>query len=151
PFDGETKKAIVEVIPTYLRKILSSLSGKEEIAFDYKEGVFKTVRQMKKEFDDNKKRTALSAFSDEINEIKNLSKSFMFANVEDRRKFSDGIEKFFLKLAESDKLINPRPYKDKYGFTVDELSDLYDFEGDINQLKLFRQLILSLPKSQQMK
>ena len=34
PFDGMTRKAIIEVIPTYLSKILSTLTGKERDVFD---------------------------------------------------------------------------------------------------------------------
>ena len=41
-FDMVTRRSIVEVIPGYLSKILSSLNGKEEMAFDHKTGQFTT-------------------------------------------------------------------------------------------------------------
>jgi hypothetical protein len=51
-FDGVTKKAITEVIPTYLRKILSTLSGNEEMVFNYDTGQYKDVSEVAKEFYD---------------------------------------------------------------------------------------------------
>ena len=39
-FNGITQKAITEVIPTYLRKILAAVSGKNEMIFDYQAGKF---------------------------------------------------------------------------------------------------------------
>lgn len=38
PFDGQTKKAITEVIPDYLAHILSALNGSEPTKYDYKGG-----------------------------------------------------------------------------------------------------------------
>lgn len=45
PFDGITRKAIVEVIPTYLSKILAAVShSDEELIMDYEKGVFTTSK-----------------------------------------------------------------------------------------------------------
>ena len=39
PFDGITRKSIVEVIPTYLAKILSAISGdSDSVHFDFDKG-----------------------------------------------------------------------------------------------------------------
>lgn len=38
PFDGYTKRAITDVIPNLLSKILSSVSGGEELTYDYERG-----------------------------------------------------------------------------------------------------------------
>ena len=43
PFDGVTKRSIVEVIPTYLRKILSSVSGQQELIYDFNNGRWTTM------------------------------------------------------------------------------------------------------------
>jgi len=40
PFDGITKRAIVNVIPSLLGKILSALTGREETVYDYDKGGF---------------------------------------------------------------------------------------------------------------
>ena len=49
PFDGVTRKAIIEVIPTYLSKIYSAVSGKEESRFNYESGKFTKVSGLQKE------------------------------------------------------------------------------------------------------
>ena len=53
-FDGATREAIVNVIPTYLSSMVSLLSGKERTVYDYNKGVFKTMSQVKQEFQDNR-------------------------------------------------------------------------------------------------
>ena len=40
PFDGQTKKAITDVIPTYLSHILAAINGSEVSKYDYDRGVF---------------------------------------------------------------------------------------------------------------
>lgn len=49
PFDGMTRKSIIEVIPTYLRKILSAFTSTPELIYDYETGTFKTKKQIKDE------------------------------------------------------------------------------------------------------
>ena len=147
PFDGYVKKSITDVIPTYLRKILSALTGKEEMGFDYDKGTFGSVYQMKKDFDDQKERTVLNQFSDAISEIKDRANSFYIEDGVERNKFYKDIDSFFINLAKSNYLVNPTSTKDKNGNAVDELADVFKFKGD--QQKFFRQLILSLPKNMQ--
>ena len=53
-FDGATREAIVNVIPTYLSSMVSLLSGKERTVYDYNKGIFKTMSQVKQEFQDNR-------------------------------------------------------------------------------------------------
>lgn len=53
-FDGATREAIVNVIPTYLSSMVSLLSGKERTVYDYDKGIFKTISQVKQEFQDNR-------------------------------------------------------------------------------------------------
>lgn len=50
PFDGETKKAIVDVIPAYLARIESAISGMPERVYDGKTGKFKTIKEVQKEY-----------------------------------------------------------------------------------------------------
>lgn len=51
PFDGITKRAITDVIPYYLRKMTSYLSGGEEMVYDYQTGRWKTIRSVKQDYD----------------------------------------------------------------------------------------------------
>lgn len=148
-FDGYTKKAIVEVIPGYLSKILSALTGKEDVGFDYDQGTFKSVSSMKKDFNETEKRTVLNAYSDVLMELKERSKALDIRDREERKVFEEGIEKFFMNLTNQNHLINPRKLKDKDGFEVDELADVYRFNSSDEQ-RYFRQLVLSMPKHMQL-
>ena len=87
-FDGATREAIVNVIPTYLSSMVSLLSGKERTVYDYNKGVFKTMSQVKQEFQDN--RPKLDYEYERLAEI--LKKNMK----EDDRKNLD--EERFLKL-----------------------------------------------------
>ena len=68
---GEDSKALKVVIPTYLSKILSAMTGEAPKVFDYKTGRFVSSREVKAEF--NKSRnTAIGAASTDIkNEVLN--------------------------------------------------------------------------------
>ena len=63
PFDGETKKAIVDVIPAYLARIESAISGGPERIFDGRTGKFTTLNQIRQEYDDIKSRAARNSVS----------------------------------------------------------------------------------------
>lgn len=54
PFDGVTRKAIIEVIPTYLRKIHAELSGQKELIYDYQRGRFTTEDKIRDRFYDDR-------------------------------------------------------------------------------------------------
>lgn len=64
PFDGVTKKAITEVMPYYLRKMTSMLTGEDEKIFDYKTGKWTTIRAVQKRHNDWKNAGANSALSE---------------------------------------------------------------------------------------
>jgi len=146
PFDGVTKKAITDVIPTYLRKILATLSGKEEQAFDYEKGSFRSVFEMSKEFKKEQERTILSNFSDVIDEIKTRSEAFLIEDNKDRDAFREDIDKFFVKLAKTPYGVNPFNEKDAEGNTIDELKNVHQFKSNDMQ-RLFKQIVMSLPNN----
>ena len=150
PFDGYTRKAIVEVIPGYLRKILSAITDSKEIAFDYGKGEFRSIDDMKKEFKEKEKDTILSNYDDVRTELLERMNALHIESDQERKAFRDNIDNFFINLTKNDKLINPRKIKDKDGFSNDELINVYDF-GSSKQQDFFRQLVLSLPYNLQMK
>lgn len=49
-FDGVTKEAIINVIPTHLASIVSLLSGKERTTYNYEKGKFQTLSDAKNSF-----------------------------------------------------------------------------------------------------
>ena len=60
-WDGISRKALTEVIPTTLLKIYSVLSGEPEMRYDYKSGKFVTVGSIRKAVQDEEARAARNA------------------------------------------------------------------------------------------
>ena len=145
PFDGETKTAITEVIPAYLRKMLAVMTGKEEKVFDYNKRQFRSAHKIKEEYNNSIKNRALSPFNEVMSEMKNRLKAFEFEKRGDSEKLSKEVENFMFALSKTNG-INPNVYT-KNGEVIDELSDMYSGEHK----ELIRQLILSLPRNMQMK
>ena len=61
PFDGVTRKAIIEVIPTYLSKIYSAVSGKGETRYDYNRGRFTSLEKIQQEYNNMMDQSSISA------------------------------------------------------------------------------------------
>lgn len=56
-FNTIVQSAIVDVIPTYLRKIYATISGTKEMVFNYNSGKFSSVEDVQKKYDDRIKDT----------------------------------------------------------------------------------------------
>ncbi len=145
PFDGVTKKAITEVIPTYLKKILAAVSGQEEMTFDYDKGIYKKTSEMKKEFEDEQNKRARSGLSDVISDVKARAKAYEFADPNIQKAFQDGIDNFFTRLGKSGKFLNPIQDSEE------DYNDIYNFNGDAGLQRLFRSIMRSLDRSTIMK
>ena len=97
-WSGTDHQAITNVIPTLLRKILASVSGTQEIDFDYENGVFRKVKDMEDQFERDKKSRETSGFSDYKSGFKEFMDKNFAASREDKSKMSDEFEKFISKL-----------------------------------------------------
>ena len=93
PWTGKDHKALTEVIPTWLSKIYSGITGKGEQRFNYDSGKFENISDIKK-IKDKEYRNAVARANQSINEElnKNLNK-IRFSNDEDRKAIIDAIEK----------------------------------------------------------
>ena len=70
PFDGETKKAIVDVIPQYLARIESAVSGRPAQYYDGASGKYKTMREIHREYKQNQEAAwaqSISSIEDSFN------------------------------------------------------------------------------------
>ena len=61
PFDGITRQTIIEVIPGYLSRIESAITGRGERHYDSKTGTWKSAKQIQKEFEREKSDIIASA------------------------------------------------------------------------------------------
>lgn len=143
PFDGQTKKAIVDVIPTYLRKILSAVSSQPEIAMDWEKGEFRKLSDIKKEWDNTVRSTSTGAVSDIVSKMESRLNAIEFANREDKKALEKNMHKAISAILRSDAVPN-------LNANDDSLKDIYDM-GNSSSNRLLKQMIKSLSKSEQMR
>ena len=97
-WSGTDHQALTNVIPTLLRKIYASVSGTQEIGFDYNQGIFRTVKDMEDEASRDKMRRETGGYVDYKSGFKEfLNKNFAASGAE-KTKYSDDFEKFISKL-----------------------------------------------------
>ena len=137
-FDGITRKAIIDVIPTYLSKILSAVSGDEESRFDYENGKYVTRREIEENNNrilDNEARSAGMDMNDKFEEFVK-SQSGIESEREEMRKM---FQTFLKKSIENGDSYNPRTGDNASSFGLegeagDRITDflrglLYDENG----------------------
>ena len=73
PFDGITKRAITDVIPYYLRKMTSILTGEQEMVYDFQTGKWTSMRTVKQ----NHYNTVNSANRNAANTLTSIIESNM--------------------------------------------------------------------------
>lgn len=105
PFNGYSDKALTEVIPTYLRKILSAITGEKELIYNYKAGKFNTVDKIKAAYENDIDGTYSSVFYNKSKINEKLSK-FQF-NKRDQKVVDDDVNAFFRFLVDQGFFYNP--------------------------------------------
>lgn len=136
PFDGITKKSIVEVIPTYLSKILAALNGKPETRYNYEDGKFVTVKELKEQFGNMTKDSANRAAYDLDTVIRTKKKNLSFRDEKEQKQFEEDWEALKLYLFKNQKSFNTR---DK-SLTGKSFGLKGGMASDIN-VKLFQELL----------
>lgn len=139
PFDGVTRKAIIEVIPTYLSKIYSAVSGKEESRFNYEKGKFTSVSGLRKELQDVYDIYGNRASGDIRRSFNQMKKSFSFkGNAEREKAFDEDMKAFFDYHYRNAKVYNKKTGARTYG-----MKSQYSEEN----LALIQKMWEKLPKS----
>ena len=107
PFDNETKLAITEVIPSYLRDILAEISGKEKQVFDKQTMKFRNISELQNEIYGDIYSTIIRTFkSSDVG--KKLSNRQSRLDTDDQEKFEDLVNRLYLGLSRSSGEIDPR-------------------------------------------
>jgi len=100
PFDGITRKSIIEVIPGHLRRIEAILSGMgDERIYDYDKGKWTSASKLKSQYDSIADQHRNSAFSDLRNHAKRYTKTAGFSKSQ-KKKFDDDFELFLKQVYE---------------------------------------------------
>lgn len=63
PFDGKVRKSIIEVLPYYLRKMTSYITGEDERAFNFETGKWENIKHVQKELEDTEKSSVKSGMN----------------------------------------------------------------------------------------
>ncbi|MDD3122023.1 MAG: phage tail tip lysozyme [Candidatus Izemoplasmatales bacterium] len=139
PFDGVTRKAIIDVIPTYLSKIYTALSGKEERRFNYDTGKYVKISELREELGRVFQNESYYANSDMRRAFEDMKKSVSFKGDKKRESdFDKDMQKFFNYYFKNAKLFDKKRGTKAYGMSG-EFSD--------ENLKILTQMWEKLPKS----
>ena len=136
-YDGESKKAITEVIPSYLSRILytlekmSGVKNPAQLIYDWSDdsstgGRFITLDDLKNRHEDSVKRAKLSGFSDATWEFDDKVRELFGGKSSRTTDFKDSFRKMLIDLVDNDTTFNPRDIKYlKRFFGPNEKSDIY--------------------------
>lgn len=107
PFDGITKKAITEVIPGYLRRIESALTGDGERIFSYSTGKWSNARDLRKQYTSIPESAYKSAYADIKEEMMTLILGSGKFSKTDTKSLNENMNKFLKRIVSED-MGNPR-------------------------------------------
>ncbi len=140
-WDGKSRKALIEVIPTHLAKIVSLLSGESEKIYDYDKGKFVSASSVKDEYDKRLKSYSNSATSEMHGYMKEYMKLLTFDSIQERKNMQEDMEKFFNKLYKENKLF------DINSSTINE--DHMEYGIDAKNFRVIRAMFKNAPKYMQ--
>ena len=147
PFDGITKKTIVDVIPTYLRRIEAAITNSEERAYDYNTGKFESMSDLRKTYDRSVENMAKLGQRDIISKVEHSLKETGLSD-EAKESFMSDVTKYFATMQKDGRAINPFIRYDFLGNEIDELDDIFEERENI---ELFRRILSNFDKSDLMK
>ena len=106
PWNGMADRALTEVLPTYARKILSAITGQEEMIYDYKSGKFNKITDVKKALEqaEDYSYNGVSGMENEI--AKTIKEAFTMSNSL-QETFDKDLKDFFKTLVDKQVFYNP--------------------------------------------
>lgn len=126
-WDGKARKALVEVIPTTLFKILGALTGREQ-RYNYDTGKFVDVKSIQHEQDEMLRRNARSAGGQYRDKARELAKIRARGNKGLEARYLDEIENYFYNAYATDygyknfdRVTKSDFKRDKFGISSDEV------------------------------
>lgn len=111
PFDGMVKQSIVEVIPTYLRQILSAITNTEEKIYDYNTGHFMNKKAIKKNIK-TAEDMAYTPMGDIKRGMQERMSSLVFKDEDARRASDKDLDKFIKTIVDKGLFFNPHKMTD---------------------------------------
>lgn len=142
-WDGESKKALVEVIPAYLRRIESVLTGNDERIFSYSTGKFTNATKLKEEYNKSLSEVEGSGYTEFRTKMRNIA-SNMNANADVMEQFEKDMVEYFSEMTKLGSFINPKTIKDSDGIDIDMFDNLGLFDYDDNRVKFMKKVLKGL-------
>lgn len=107
PWDGKARQALIEVIPTYLSKLVALQSGLPEKIYNYDRGKFTTATEIKKDYDKLIKSEVSSSTSDIREKMEELlTQTFSFRDIETKKSLKKDMDSFFTHFFKSGELFD---------------------------------------------
>lgn len=138
PFDGVTRKAIVEVIPTYLAQIAAALKGGKETRYNYETGKFVNVENLRRSMESEKKMYARFA-SNDIREYTDKYMNRLNLNKNQKESFSKDLEQILYQSYKEGKL-----FSSKNGRSAASYGLKGGKESDVN-FQIMKQMFDAMP------
>lgn len=91
PWSGKDHKALTDIIPTWLSKIYSGITGKQEKRYDYEKGKYISIEDIKKDYDKEFEYAVAKANTSINYEINKMMNKLQFKNEEQRKLILDEI------------------------------------------------------------
>lgn len=142
PWDGEAKKALTEVIPGYLSRLVAIQSGQVETVFNYTTGRYQTMDEIKKEYSNMVSSSVKSSTFEIRNAMDDMLKQFAFKDKSTKDNMTKDLDAFFEYFFKSGKLFDHNR------------KDYYDYEGlylsSEDNYKLIEAMFKNLPRHMQL-
>jgi hypothetical protein len=124
-YNGIANKTIIEVIPTYLRRIEAALTGEDERVFDINTGRWTTVKNAQKDYNSERRKSISKAAAPMQKHLSSIANRMKFNDDADQVNFYSDMGKVLEALVDSNgdyhfefvggKLKNARNYMRAYG------------------------------------
>ena len=137
-WDGKSRKALIEVIPGYLSKIVSLLSGQSEKIYDYDTGKYIEANTIDNKLNEMHKQYAKSATSDVYDTMKKMMEQITFRDINDKENLYNDVEKILQNLYDNAKIFEVNSKKEDAYF---------DYGVSEKNYEIFRAMFSKLPKS----
>lgn len=137
PWDGEAKKALTEVIPSYLASIESAITGNEAKFYDYGSGTYRNIEAIKEAKNRTLEQYANSNSYELMSEFRKVLDRFDMTEQE-RKDVYKALNTGLINLTLEQKELNPnllnykgpKPKTDEDGNTIKDSNDDIDDEKD---------------------
>ena len=145
PWNGKDHKALTEVIPTLLSKIYSSLSGTDELRYNFETGKFTSIKTIKSEYNKGRDRYVSKANDTIMPYLNNAISSIDFGSTERQKEFVKNLEKILRQNFKNMEYFNPNDRS--------KSAKSYGLKGANAErdLELIRRIYSQIPKNKQLK